>query len=134
MDNVELLGQLLARLEEITDVKVQLSSVVTTLASLVASQEMLASAIRGNGKPGLNDRVRDLEFGLEDHKMHCPLASVVEDLQREHKSEEERVKTSELEKKERIKENRQWRWGLLAAILMLALSTAVNLILITIGR
>ncbi len=130
--NNELIERLLARMDDISDIKIQLGIMASQLSTVVDVQKDLNLAIKGNGKPGLNDRVRNLEFSLADHKTNCPLADQVQHLQQwkdvTEKEKEDAKNDAEEEKKEQARERRNFKWGLLASIIMLLLSAGFELI------
>ena len=55
-EDQEYLRQLLTRLDDITEIKVQMGILTTTVAQLVESQKSVVTAVNGNGKPGLRIR------------------------------------------------------------------------------
>lgn len=119
-DNNELLGKLLDKLDDMERMTVQITLMASNIATMQSTQDSILKAINGNGKPGLADRVRELEYNLDTHKATCPMAATVTELKAAHDKEES-------DRSIRDREWSKWKWGLLASILLLLASTALSL-------
>lgn len=128
-DNDTILGQVLDKLDDISDLKLSVGVLVEQTKQIQRSQETLNAAINGNGKPGLMDRVRNLEVALEEHKLYCPIKPIVEELRAKQIAKEQADAEKEKERKERAKEWRNMQIGLISSIVMFVLSTLANIFL-----
>ena len=95
---------------------VQLATIAETMRQVAEAQKELTVAVRGNGKPGLLERMALVERAMSDHEAHCPLAPVVAELKKDQEKRESATT-------EKSKERRAFIIG----IVMLILSTLVNL-------
>ena len=128
-DNDELMHELLERLDDVTEIKIQLATMSAKMDNFMIRQEELAHAVKGNGKPGLIDRVRSLEVALDDHAKHCPVVSVVDSIRKNLADLEAVRKAKEAEQTVRETEKRSKQRTLTVSVIMLALSTIVNVAL-----
>lgn len=110
------------RLDDLTDMKIQIATMNSQLGQIVATQNELSLAIRGNGKPGLVERVLRLESDLDQHKNFCPVGPIVEglvqDKQRREKKEEDD-----------IKEARSRRWQVYFFGITTIVTTTISIVL-----
>ena len=125
-----LMRELLERLDDVNEIKIQLATMSAKMDNFMAHQEELAQAVKGNGKPGLLDRVKSLEVGLDDHAKHCPIVSIVGSIQKTLSEQEAQRKAKDEEQKVLATEKRSMKRTLTVSVLMLVLSTGVNILLV----
>ena len=111
---IEMFGQLLGKLDGIGDVKTQLGVLTNQVGLLTDSHNELKTKVLGNGKPGLTDRLRDLEENCEN------LEQWRTDLEKKEEKAEE-------EKKERSKEMRGMRNTIIVSVIIFVITTLLNL-------
>ncbi len=122
MSDTEVLQRLLEKLEDFSEIQIQITRMATQMEQVVKTQEDLTLAVKGNGKPGLADRVKDLESNLANHVQYCPVKPVVDQLMKEREGREA-AKSDERKEAVRVK------YSLVASVTMLILSTIANLAL-----
>ena len=101
------IGQLLAKLDTYSEMKTQFALLTSQVAILGDSLCNLTGTVKGNGKPGHADRIRDLEEDVKDLK--------------EWHAEWKR------EQADQRKEMRGVRNAMLISIAMLIITTLVNI-------
>ena len=103
------LGQLFAKLDLSAEFRSQLAVMQMQVTTLAEGLKNVTSTVSGNGKKGHNDRIRDLEEDVKDLK----------DWHTEWKQER-------LEQK---KEMRTMRNSIIVAVIMLVITTLLNIFL-----
>ncbi len=125
----EFMEKLLARLDEITEVRVQVGIMSSQLNTAIEQQKTLYSAIKGNGTPGLEERVRFLELVQNNRETTCPLRQRLSELEHFRSEAEENQEQAEEKAEEHAKEWRVMRIGLISSIIMLIFSTLARIFL-----
>lgn len=129
-ENTELLEKVLERVDDLTDIKVQVGVLTTQMQALIEANRELTLAIRGNGKPGLNDRVRNLEDITANHPVLCPVKLTVDDLKKDKDKRDEERKEAEQDRKDQAREKRKSLVGFVVSVVLLLLSTGINIVLV----
>ncbi len=125
----EMMRRLMERLDDVTDIKVQMSILAQQMQTLAKSQEELTQVMKGNGKPGLADRVKDLESVTLNHPMTCPLRIQVMQMAEQIDAMRKEKEESREEEREKVIEQRKTRSSLFVSLVMLVVSTLVNIAL-----
>ena len=120
MSETEVLQRLLEKLEDFSEIQIQITRMATQMEQVLKTQEELTLAVKGNGKPGLVYRVKDLETNLNSHVQYCPVKVSVEDLVRDRQAIENA-------RQDERKEALRMKYSLIASITMLVISTGLTL-------
>ncbi len=121
--------ELLERLDDIVEIKVALGVMTTTMQQMQSQQQALFNAIKGVDGPGLEERMRNLEAAQTSRGLTCPLLVRIQQLEQFREAALKTIADAEAEVKERQREWRMMKIGLVASIIMLILSTAIRLII-----
>lgn len=113
-----LVQQLLMKMDSMGDLKTQVAIIAGQVSILADNNTKLNHVVLGNGKPGHSDRLRDIEEHIKDIRewQRC----VVE-------GEAIKLKEQAEEQEERRKELRQMRNSIFISIVVLVISTLVNI-------
>lgn len=131
----EVVASILQKLDELSSLKTDIAVISVRLADL----DVLKKAVKGNGKPGLEDRMTEVENQLKTHFVTCPVApklhvleaavkSLQEDKLEAKKTATEKQEKEKAEEDERKKELRVWKLSLFGSIIVLFFSTLVNIL------
>ncbi len=129
-DQERMYQELLERMDDITEIKVALGVMTSTMQQMQIQQQALFNAIKGaDGGPGLEERMRNLEAAQTSRGLTCPLLARIQVLEQYRETSMKTMADTDAEAKERQREWRMMKIGLVASIVMLILSTAIRLLI-----
>ncbi len=129
-DQERMYQELLERMDDITEIKVALGVMTSTMQQMQVQQQALFNAITGaDGGPGLEERMRNLEAAQTSRGLTCPLLMRIQVLEQYRETSLKTMADIDAEVKERQREWRMMKIGLVASIIMLILSTAIRLLI-----
>lgn len=97
------------------------------MANFDVKLDRVDKAVYGNGKPGIQEQLNICSKRLEEIEIAeraCPIndiAALVKDMSERHTKEDEIVEESKEDEKKKKDELRKFRYGIISAIVMLAL-------------
>jgi hypothetical protein len=118
--------QLLSRLDELTEVRIQMARLEQRYESSEAVLQEVKHAVKGNGKPGIEQRLTTLETQYASHPNTCPLLPRLRDVEAATAASTKTEEEKKADERTRKRDLFLWKLGFIGTLIMFILSTIVN--------